>query len=1375
MDFRILGPIEVRGDGGYPLDLGGRKQRVLLTALVLDANRVISTDRLIEALWGDSPPGTAATALHGYVSQLRKALAPEDRIVTRAPGYVLELEHDELDLGRFERLVEEGREALTAQDAAAAADRLCAALALWRGPALGELADERFARSEALRLEESRLAALEERIEADLALGRHAALIGELEAYVAEEPLRERPRAQLMLALYRSGRQAEALAAYRNARGALVDELGIEPGRELQELEQRILRHDPALELPAESRETRYAVEPVPAPKPQEFAEPREERKVVSVLFADLADFTARGDGLDPEDLRAILAPYHAVLRRELERFGATVEKFIGDAVMAVFGAPVAHEDDAERAVRAALSLLTAIRELNESRPDLGLAVRIGVNTGEAVVALGVRAASGETFVTGDVVNTASRLQELAPIGGVLVGEATHDATKDAVDYEQLEPVAAKGKKVPLHAWLVRGMRRAMTEPRPAVASPYVGREEELALLRQTWRRTARDGDVQLVTIVGEPGVGKSRLVAEFQSVVAGQDEGCIWRSGHCLPYGEGVTFWALSEIVKAHAGILESDGLEEAAAKLEAAVSAAVEEPSEREWLRGKLAPLVGLAGAEPGNRSESFAAWRRFVEALAEDQPLVLVFEDLHWADDPLLEFLEDLVDRSADVALLVVCTARPDLFERRSAWGGGKRNSTTIALSPLSHKETVRLIEALLQDTVLPADTEAALVERSGGNPLYTVEFVRMLTDRDGRDRRPSSISVPDTIQALIAGRLDTLSGERKALLQDAAVIGNVFWASALASISAREEREVEEELHELARREFVRRSRSSSVEGEHEYSFWHVLVRDVAYAQIPRAARARKHLAAARWIEALAEERSTDHAEFLAHHYANALELFRASGDSTRAQQLEKQAADALTLAGDRAFPLDVRSAEGYYRQALELITPGSPERTRLVANAAECAWLMAQYDEAESGYLEAIDEFKAQGDKRGAGGVLVKLARMVRDQGEPARTESLLAEAIELLEPETPGPELVLAYTHLARYNHYRCTYEAGLEWAEKAIASAAGLDRDELGVRALQYRGFIRYELGDLGGVDEVKESLRLGLRYGLGEDTAAAYVNCGDLLWWTEGPAAGLETYQAGIEFAERRGLAWLAIWLKAEAVWTLFDLGRWDEALHLADEIVKADLASYQSLMVLPYLAQIRARRGDLAAAAALRDEFLPRARANEDPQVLVPALATAALVEEQLSGPAAALPFVAEYTAFTEGRQLWRTHQLPQIGRICALAGATSEAERLLARKEARAAARDRYAVQACEAVLAEAQGNAEEALDLYSGVAEAWAAFGVPLEEAFARLGAARCLLALDRANEASESADRARSLFAGLGCRALAAEAASVAEQAVITS
>ncbi|MGZ4257952.1 MAG: ATP-binding protein, partial [Gaiellaceae bacterium] len=650
------------------------------------------------------------------------------------------------------------------------------------------------------------------------------------------------------------------------------------------------------------------------------------ERKVVTVLFADLVGFTSRAESLDPEDVDAILRPYHDRLRSELERHGGTVEKFIGDAVMALFGAPTAHEDDPERAVRAALEIRDWAREEGE------LEVRIGVTTGEALVSLAARPEAGEGMASGDVVNTAARLQSAAPVNGILVGERTYRATSGAIDYREAEPVQAKGKQELVAVWEpLQARARFGVDVQHEARTELVGRERELEVLRMSLGRVLAERSPQLVTLVGVPGIGKSRLVYELFRIAEAEPDIILWRQGRSLPYGEGLSFWALAEIVKAQAGILESDDGKVAELKLGEMVSDVVPDSNDGDWVRRHLSALAGLGGDESvtgtDRRDEAFAAWRRFLEGLAEQRPLVLLFEDLHWADDGLLDFVDHLVDWASGVPILVVGTARPELLERRPGWGGGKSNSITLSLPALANDDTARLLGSLLGKSLIDAEQQAELLDRVGGNPLYAEQYVQMLGERGEQDDLP----LPESIQGIVGARLDALPSLEKQLLQDAAVIGKVFWPGAVAALGDSDPAALEEQVHALERKQFVRRDRRSSVADETQYAFLHLLLRDVAYAQIPRLMRSQKHVRAAGWIEALG--RPEDHAEMVAHHYLAALEVARAAGQEPG--ELAPRARAALAEAGDHARHLSAYAASVmFYRQALELWPETAPEHTDL---------------------------------------------------------------------------------------------------------------------------------------------------------------------------------------------------------------------------------------------------------------------------------------------------------------------------------------------------------------------------------------------------------------------------------------------------------
>jgi class 3 adenylate cyclase/tetratricopeptide (TPR) repeat protein len=713
----------------------------------------------------------------------------------------------------------------------------------------------------------------------------------------------------------------------------------------------------------------------------------REERKVVTVLFADLVGFTARAERMDPEDVQRLLQPYHAHLRSVLERHGGTVAKFVGDAVMAIFGAPVAHEDDPERAVRAAL----AIREELAAAGDLE--IHIGITTGEALITLDATVQKGEHTASGDSVNAAARLESAAPAGSIFVDEATRRATERSIEFDDVPPVVAKGKRDPIRVWnAVRP--RTPVAGRRASDTPLVGRERELTLLWGTFDRVQREREPQLLTLLGVPGIGKTRLVSELARELDRRGD-WRWLEGRSLPYGEGATFWAFCEIVRAFTGVLDSDGDEGATGKVHGAVAAVVPEPSEAAWLERHLRPLVGIDTDDLGSgdrRGEAFAAWRRLLEALAEERPLVLVFDDLHWADDALLDFVDHVVDWASGVPILVLATARPDLLDRRPGWGGGRANVTAIRLSPLSPEETARLFGALLAGSGAPRGVHADLLERAGGNPFYAEEFARMVLD--GRSDR----GLPESVQGLIAARLDGLALDEKELLQNAAVVGRVFWIGSLGDDRPR----LEEALHALARREFVRRERRSSIAGETEYSFRHALIRDVAYEQIPKARRAEKHLAAAGWIESLS--RREDHAEMLSSHYLRAVEYAGAGG--VVSEELVERTVRALRDAGDRALSLHAYPlAAGFYERAIALQPDGaSGARRELLLSLGDALARAGDHERARETFLTAAELARRSGSAEhlaraalGYGGRFV----WSRAWGDP-HLVPLLEEALALL-------------------------------------------------------------------------------------------------------------------------------------------------------------------------------------------------------------------------------------------------------------------------------------------------------------------------------------------------------------------------------------
>jgi class 3 adenylate cyclase len=770
VEFRILGPLEVRGDA-QPVALGGAKQRALLVLLVVRANELLPTERIVEELWGGTPPPTATKTVQVYVSQLRKALGRE-LLETRGPGYVLHAEDDAVDARRFERLLGEARRALPT-DAAAAARLLEQALGLWRGDALAEFAYEPFAAGEIARLAELRLVARELLLEARVELGAHVEAVPELERLVREQPLRESLRRLLMLALYRSGRQADALAAYQDARAALVDELGLEPGHALQGLEKAILRQDPALE-PARPEPPRAAPAPPAAPR-----RTSEVRKTVTVLFCDVVASTRLAERLDPESLRAVLGRFLAEAGAAVERHGGSVEHQAGDGLMAVFGVPVVREDDALRAAHAAVELRQAV---GAKLPQLDL--RIGLNTGEVV--------SGDGFVTGEVVNVAKRLEELAEPGEILLGAPTYRLVSHAVSGELLGPVELKGKAephLPFRLASVEADARAFARRDDA---PLVGRRAELGRLLALFDEVAAGGGAKLVTVVGDAGIGKSRLVREALGEIGRRATVLV---GRCPPYGEGVTYLPLRELL-GHAGV---------------------------------------DAAALGQTSHEIFSATRAIFAELAADAPVVAVFEDVHWAESTFLDLVEHLQGRLGSARVLLVCLARPELADLRPAWL--QEPAAALTLQPLSPDEAARLLDEL----DAPAAVRARIAETAEGNPLFVEQLAALAADDH---------ELPASVRGVLTERIDRLPDDARAVLERASVVGRGFAVEQVLPLCPPE---LAERAHPLLLglvRARLLRPDPALPDG---FRFQHALIRDAAYDAVPKRLRATLHEQTADLVE------------------------------------------------------------------------------------------------------------------------------------------------------------------------------------------------------------------------------------------------------------------------------------------------------------------------------------------------------------------------------------------------------------------------------------------------------------------------------------------------------------------------------------------
>jgi predicted ATPase/class 3 adenylate cyclase len=895
----------------------------------------------------------------------------------------------------------------------------------------------------------------------------------------------------------------------------------------------------------------------------------------VTVVFCDLVGSTARAEQLDPEDVRAELSSFHSRVREELEQHGGTVEKFIGDAVVAVFGAPAVHEDDPERAVRAAL----AVRDW--AVEEGCVQVRLAVNTGEALVTVGARPETGEGLVAGDVINTAARLQAAAPVNGILVGEATQRATERAIEYQPHVPVEAKGKRQAISAWeaiAARSLFGVDVELRPRTR--LVGRTRELDQLLDALSRARAEREPQLVTVVGVPGMGKSRLVQELSAAIEREPDLIRWRQGRSLPYGQGVSYWALGEMIKAEAGILESDPGDVAERKLREVV-ARVCADDDMEWIHSLLRPLIGVAedGGGSDRRADAFAGWRRFLEGLADERPSVFVFEDLHWADDGLLDFVDGLVDWAGDVPLLVVATARPELLARRPHWSGGKPNATTLSLAPLSEAETAELVHTVLERAVLPADVQTAVLAHAGGNPLYAEEFARLVAERGAV--AGDELPVPDSLQSLIAARLDALSRDEKELIQDAAVVGKVFWRGALVGMS-RPSDEVDDALRALERKEFVRRDRRSSVEGEDQYAFRHVLVRDVAYAQIPRAARAERHSRAAAWIDE--RVRAEDAAELLAHHYVSALDYARAVGLDVG--ELTRSARGALRDAGRRAVTLSAfANASHFYEEALALTPEDDPEWPRLALEHAEAT---AYVDMSGDRFLIRARAALAVGDVDDAARAEMILGEYRWLRGDRLEADAHFSDAEKLAAKMREGDPRLSVLANLARFAMLADAHERAAELARQALVLAEDLGRDEMRAHALNTLGVARVSLGDMPGLDDLEASREIARRAGGPEylracgNLASVLVNLGQL-------GRAHELHREAFEIAKEIGYEEPTRWLSTEIAFDYELAGRWAEAREMADELIPSYAGS--PFWIEPQTRVCRARmliaEGDVAQA--------------------------------------------------------------------------------------------------------------------------------------------------------------------------------------------
>jgi DNA-binding SARP family transcriptional activator/predicted ATPase len=922
MQVRLLGPFQLE-DGGRQITVGGVRQRAVLADLVLNANEVIPSEQLLVELWGEDAPPSAANALQAAISRLRRVL-PAGRLSTTGPGYMLRLFRAELDVAQFEQLIFEGRDALAAGTATEAVQLLDQAMTLWRGPPLTDFRYEPFAQAEIARLEELRLACLEERNEANLALGSAGALTAELGRMVTDHPLRERLRGQLMLALYRSGRQADALEAYREFRSTLMGELGLEPSSALRELQAAILRHDPILT-------------PGPAAGGAPLA-----RRPVTVLCVTLQLAPSSGVALDPEAHGVVNEHVVSGLTAVLERHGGRLAASDSEHLMGVFGVVTVHEDDALRAARASLEAreeLTAEAGVLPRHYGASLVCRFGLATGEVLVG-----GSGPLGFAGDVGVRAVILAEAAAPGQILISHQTQQLAAGAIETDSAGP----------DRFLLRSAHAGLRPLAVRLDAPLVGRGEEIHRLEAAYARATRERVTMAVTVIGEAGLGKTRLVQEFADGLGREAQ--VF-TGRCLSYGEGITFWPLREVVRqAGMGDDSPQGIKDLLA--EEADAAAVAEQLHR-----------ALGSGSPGRTAaaEIFWAARRLLEALARRRPVLVLFEDLHWAEPTFLDLVESLALLPGRSPIVIVCIARPELLDQRPAWAVETDRSFCIQLAPLGEDPSAALLDSLSVDQRILPSTRARLIDTAGGNPLYLEQLAASLSEQSRSDIRPA---LPPTIQALLSARLQHLGPGASSVLVRAAIVGKDFGEQAIWELLPVEARApLSRNLQTLVTKGLVQRALGR--DPHEEYSFRHSLIQEAAYGSIPKSLRAELHHRYADWLEAVVSDPFPGRSEILGHHLEQSVryrtELWPADPESAA---LSLRAAGQLETAGVAAHDRgDDIAAVNLLDRAAALLPGDDPILGRLYRSLGTALIEAGEFGKAKAALDHAQRITAANGDVR----------------------------------------------------------------------------------------------------------------------------------------------------------------------------------------------------------------------------------------------------------------------------------------------------------------------------------------------------------------------------------------------------------------------
>jgi len=944
------------------------------------------------------------------------------------------------------------------------------------------------------------------------------------------------------------------------------------------------------------------------APLPPQAA-PTAERRLVSVLFADLVGFTTLSEGRDAEEVRDLLSRYFETARTIIDRYGGTVEKFIGDAVMAVWGTPVAREDDAERAVRAALDLTAAVSSLGDEVGAHGLRARAGVLTGEAAVTIG---AEGQGMVAGDLVNTASRIQSTAEPGQVLVGEATRRATEASIAYEEVGAHELKGKADAVQLWCaLRVTAGRMGSLRSSgLEAPFVGRDRELRLVKELFHASAEEGKAQLVTITGIAGIGKSRLSWEFEKYIDGLAEDQFWHRGRCLSYGDGVAYFALAEMVRMRCDIAEDEDPATAREKLRATLVEHLSDPDERAWVEPRLAHLLGLEEGAAGDQENLFSAWRILFERLSEKSPTVLVFEDMQWGDSGLLDFLEYLLEWSRSHPLFVLVLARPELADKRPAWGGGKRSFASIYLEPLSQPAMEELLTGLVPG--LPEDVRTGVLARAEGVPLYAVETVRMLLDRgllvrEGNTYSPTGpigeLEVPETLHALIAARLDGLSVEERRLVQDGAVLGKTFTRLGLASLTGLAETDLDPLLVALVRKEVLAIQADPRSPERGQYAFLQDIVRHVAYETLSKRERKAKHLGAAQFLESLPSADEGEIVEVIATHYVDA---WNAAPDDDDADAIRARALEMLMRAGERAASLAASSAAQHaYERAIEL-SDGPLIQADLHERAGLMAFTGARPDEAGTHMEGAIALFDQAGETHARARVEARLAQIMWDRGRLEEGLERMDRSYQELSQEEPDEDLAELAAQLGRFLFFAGRHDLAMERIESALELAEGLALPETFSQALNTKAILLISHGrKLEGLALLRYALAVALEHDKPSAALRGYFNLADSLSQADRYEEAEQCVRDGLAFSRRVGNRYQELLFLGQS-YALFALGKWDEALEWAEDLPEDWMTARQAYSTVSSVCvTVLVHQGSLEEAdrvATLLADFASSADAQE-----------------------------------------------------------------------------------------------------------------------------------------------------------------------------